>query len=439
MRKRLLSSILVVSLVGFFAVNLTNSFFSDTETSSGNTFTAGKVDLKIDNESYYNGVFYGETSWTPADLTDHKFFDFSDLKPSDWGEDTISLTIENNDAWLCADIVVTKDDDNDCNEPELLDDPSCSENDDPFDGEVGGLVNMVFWVDDGDNVFETDETPFEEGTALEVLTDASWALAQSGPQQGRILLDSDLNGNGSAVGGQTYYIAKYWCFGNLQKTPVNEGEGVDPTVATGFSCDGASINNASQTDSLLADISFYAEQARHNPEFRCKEVECIEEEVWAYNVETSDQGDRKNGTSVLPERSDPNDTLGHYDGVGSPASGFYSLGFGGSITIKFENPVGNISVDDLSIHEITNGRSSYPLESAKVEVSQDGLDWFELTEQATSQHNESDPGVTLLEISASGYPWIQYVRITDTTNPNIHGDIADGFDLDAVDGQSVCQ
>ena len=33
----------------------TGAFFSDTETSQGNTFTAGAIDLLVDNESYYNG------------------------------------------------------------------------------------------------------------------------------------------------------------------------------------------------------------------------------------------------------------------------------------------------------------------------------------------------------------------------------------------------
>ncbi|MGB3073311.1 MAG: TasA family protein, partial [Candidatus Moraniibacteriota bacterium] len=34
----------------------TYSFFSDTETSVGNTFTAGALDLKVDSEAHYNGL-----------------------------------------------------------------------------------------------------------------------------------------------------------------------------------------------------------------------------------------------------------------------------------------------------------------------------------------------------------------------------------------------
>jgi predicted ribosomally synthesized peptide with SipW-like signal peptide len=53
--------LLGLSLV--LAIGLTGAFFSDTETSTGNTFQAGAIDLKVDNTSYYNGVFNPATSW----------------------------------------------------------------------------------------------------------------------------------------------------------------------------------------------------------------------------------------------------------------------------------------------------------------------------------------------------------------------------------------
>jgi hypothetical protein len=86
-------------------VGATGAFFSDTELSSGNTFAAGALDLKVDNHSYYNGneckevtpgVFQWagnalfpvpgtpcDVSWNLTDLTVQKFFDFLDLKPGD--------------------------------------------------------------------------------------------------------------------------------------------------------------------------------------------------------------------------------------------------------------------------------------------------------------------------------------------------------------------
>ena len=60
------------------------AFFSDTETSTDNIFQAGAIDLKIDNESYYNGEPSASTSWDLKDLEEGDlFFNFTDLKPGD--------------------------------------------------------------------------------------------------------------------------------------------------------------------------------------------------------------------------------------------------------------------------------------------------------------------------------------------------------------------
>jgi predicted ribosomally synthesized peptide with SipW-like signal peptide len=55
--KRIITSLaLIVSALGIAAAGSTGAFFSDTETSSGNVFTAGSIDLKIDHSlSTYNG------------------------------------------------------------------------------------------------------------------------------------------------------------------------------------------------------------------------------------------------------------------------------------------------------------------------------------------------------------------------------------------------
>lgn len=46
--KRILVSLFVMAVVGISAVGLTRAYFSDTETSTGNTFSAGTLDLKVD-------------------------------------------------------------------------------------------------------------------------------------------------------------------------------------------------------------------------------------------------------------------------------------------------------------------------------------------------------------------------------------------------------
>jgi predicted ribosomally synthesized peptide with SipW-like signal peptide len=115
----------VIGVVAAFAVGVSSAFFCDAETSRDNTFQAGELDLKIDNTSYYNGVLWPDTTWS-FDEDMKLFFNFLDLKPGDYGEDTISLHVQ-NDACVCMSITKTADDDVTCTEPELLDDPDCAE------------------------------------------------------------------------------------------------------------------------------------------------------------------------------------------------------------------------------------------------------------------------------------------------------------------------
>src|SRR5689334_2918625 len=148
MKKKIISFLTILAVVGLIGAGVTRALFSDTETSKDNILQAGKLDLKIDNESFYNGKPSPSTSWELNDLTDQLFFNFDDLKPGDTGEDTISLHVDNNDAWACMNIAITQDDDVDCTEPELADDPTCSEpNQDIQDGDLAKELNFVFWAD----------------------------------------------------------------------------------------------------------------------------------------------------------------------------------------------------------------------------------------------------------------------------------------------------
>jgi len=262
--KTIFKLIFVFGIIAVVAFGVTRAFFSDTETSKDNVLQAGKLDLQIDNTSYYNGAPSPETSWELNDLTDQLFFNFLDLKPGDWGEDTISIHVDDNDAWACLDISITEDDDESCNEPELKDDPTCDDPDlDPDDGELAGFVNFIFWADDGDNVLEADEVEsiFKKGDVDEVFNGQKIALSDA--------LGGVLGLGGPLEGGTTYYIGKAWCFGELTTSPVAAGQGVDPTVDDGITCDGSGLNNAAQTDKVLVDFEFSAYQHRNNESFTC--------------------------------------------------------------------------------------------------------------------------------------------------------------------------
>lgn len=274
----ILGLVLIVGATGAVASG-TSAFFSDTETSTGNFFTAGDIDLKIDNTSYVTSTTTGllaaspSTSWGPADLNDgvvtlHKFFDFTDIKPDDEGEDTISIHAGSNDAWACMDVTLTSNDDNNTNEPEGLVDPA-PVLDTEWDGELAQAIQMFWWADDGDNVYETGENSISGG--IKTL----YNLATSSGQFSVALADSlgSVWGSGPIPGGQTKYIAKAWCFGTLGLAPVPAGQGVSPLTATGVTCNGSGLGNETQTDEATLDIAFRAVQSRNNPNFTC--AECV--------------------------------------------------------------------------------------------------------------------------------------------------------------------
>lgn len=276
MKRIVLSLALIASTVAALSVGATGAFFTDTERSVANTFAAGAIDLKIDNESYYNGQVSAETSWSLTDLTIEKFFNFLDLKPGDVGEDTISLHVDNNDAYLCADVTLTSNDDNGLTEPENILDVT----DGPGNGELANNVSFLWWADDGDNVLERCEDSDVPNCVPETVISSGPIGALTLNQPFRFpLADSQTNiwtGTGGPVtGSETYYIGKAWCFGTIAEAPLpQDGLGADslrrPDNSTGgIACDGRFLNNETQTDTLTADVTFEAVQARHNEEFLC--------------------------------------------------------------------------------------------------------------------------------------------------------------------------
>lgn len=279
MPRIILSLCLIALVVGTLGFGATTAFFSDTETSVGNVFTAGAIDLKVDNESYYNGVLNASTTWESTDLTIQKFFDFDDLKPDDYGEDTISLHVDTNDAYMCANVKLTSNNDNTQTEPEALVDGNGTTT-----GELAALVNFVWWADDGDNVLETNENVISQGPigALGVGGSTTIALADSGHNIWNATGSS--TGSGPVPGNETHYIGKAWCFGTIGVNKItqdgtstamspagnNNGNGVagEPEDG-GITCVGNALGNESQTDSLTADVTFNVVQARNNPRYLC--------------------------------------------------------------------------------------------------------------------------------------------------------------------------
>ncbi|MDO8486274.1 MAG: SipW-dependent-type signal peptide-containing protein [Candidatus Staskawiczbacteria bacterium] len=277
MKKIIVSTGILIAVAALFT-GVTIAYFSDTELSAGNTFAAGAIDLTVDNESYYNGALSESTTWTvPQNLDDTGllFFNFTDLKPDDEGEDTISLHVNNNDAYLCMDLALTSDDDRSSNEPELDTGDDQEDLNNTWDGELAQALQMFWWADDGDNVYEEGENAITNG--IQTVTN----MFGDDNQFSVALADSQNNvwGNttGPVAGGETVYVAKAWCFGTLGLAPLGQDEQstdgplAPNRVGTGVTCNGASLGNITQTDGITLDVAFRTFQARHVPGFLCNE------------------------------------------------------------------------------------------------------------------------------------------------------------------------
>jgi len=104
--KKIFLSIAVIATVAAIVVGATTAYFSDTETSTGNTFSAGTIDIAVD----------GENPWQSTDQ-----YNLVDMKPSQVGY--ISFTINNvgsNPANVWKDLTYGEPSDNGVNEPECV-------------------------------------------------------------------------------------------------------------------------------------------------------------------------------------------------------------------------------------------------------------------------------------------------------------------------------
>jgi predicted ribosomally synthesized peptide with SipW-like signal peptide len=233
MNKKLIVSLIVIAAAAAVIIGGTIAFFSDVKTSSGNRFVTGSLDLKVDSQCKYNGVVQDFCTWLdPKSLADNDlFFNFNDVKPGDNGEDTISLQVDDNDSYVCAQISNLQSEENGCLSSEQIAEPNCQADN------VGELQNNIFftvWKDNGagdhscNNVLDDDEQVLVDNQPM---ADNYWPIADSS--------------TGGALAGKTKS-----CFGVGWNIPSETG-------------------NEIQTDKLSADISFYAIQSRNIPQYLC--------------------------------------------------------------------------------------------------------------------------------------------------------------------------
>lgn len=143
------------------------------------------------------------------------------------------MHVDNNDAWVCAEIANLQSDDNGCEKPESDVDTTCGED----QGELQDNLFFTIWKDDGEgdhacnNILDTDETAL---VSNQKATAGMWPIADST--------------NGSPLEGGTTH-----CLGVGWNVPLVTG-------------------NEIQTDSLLSDVKFSAVQSRNMDNFKCSDL-----------------------------------------------------------------------------------------------------------------------------------------------------------------------
>jgi hypothetical protein len=154
---------------------------------------------------------------------------------------------------------------------------------------------------------------------------------------------------------------------------------------------------------------------------------------YASAVVSYEQGLKKDGTPVRWQRSTPEQGLAFESGQSE--FNFFSLGFGGWIIVEFDCPIQNGEGNDIKVIEDTWG--SYPLEKADVYASQDGTTWTYLGEADNTTRDVM--GIhSISEFDLGSLEWATYIKIVDTTDPAVHNNSADGYDLNAVEALHDC-
>ena len=309
--KKILLSVATIAFVGAAATTLSGAFYKDVETSTGNTFTAGGLELLVDSESHYNGMVCtdmgeGEVpryqwqpevagtepaefpvegsecngTWSETDLEDgvHKFFYFTDLKPGDEGEDTISLHVYENDAWgqFVIDNVIDRD--NTCTDPEQEVEGVGVCVDPDGDGEIDNYLVFNGWLDQG------TMPGFQNGDPTGAIIDPYEGDNIYQPEEGPYFWEDELISNLGPFDLSDVFSAAYreYCI-DPAGVPIPSPDGHnDYGYCHGLAEDGRMVEsttyyfglawdfplatgNDAQTDEYTADMTFRVEQHRNNP------------------------------------------------------------------------------------------------------------------------------------------------------------------------------
>jgi predicted ribosomally synthesized peptide with SipW-like signal peptide len=249
MNTKILLSLSVIAAVAAIAIGGTVAYLTDTETSTGNTFTAATLDL--------------------SDGLSTKKFSLDNMKPGDMIQGKYEIKASGIKYWACMKPTITEKPENDVLEMEADAGDKTSDV-----GELQDFISLCVWNDrDGDGIYIGDGTnpdPSENkdrnlncfgpgalnqlNNQILTLEDSSSLASFFGPADSQnptraLPLEPD----------KSYNLGVAYCFGTLS---------VDST-AKKLICSGAGDQNIAQSDGVSGTITFYAVQADNNPNFTC--------------------------------------------------------------------------------------------------------------------------------------------------------------------------
>jgi hypothetical protein len=148
--------------------------------------------------------------------------------------------------------------------------------------------------------------------------------------------------------------------------------------------------------------------------------------VYANSVISADSTGRTvSNTQISADRLIASSALGAESAVTPSSVGFYSLGFGGSITLGFS---GLFGAGTANFYEVTGG--VYPQEAANVFVFDVASNAFQFAGSVDNMMGGQD-SLSFAGLCASG---CSALKIVDTSNKALYTNIgaADGYDMNAV-------
>jgi len=254
MSKKILISLSVIGAVAALAIGGTIAYFSDTETSTGNTFSAGKLDLTVWSEGHATG---STCTLVKEVNSDGAIFNCTDVKPGDSGESTVHFKLDSNPAWGCVLMSGLTQTEGECTEPEkAIEGDNCGDT-----GELGKHLQFKVWLDDGvgethtgkcNNQLDNGEfvlTRDSSGNPIYVTLDALLARGEA-----NAIMPISTPGADSWMGKGNPIPAGEHCLGIAWQVPPS------PT------------DNEYQDDGVgPATVQFYVEQSRNNNNFTCQE------------------------------------------------------------------------------------------------------------------------------------------------------------------------